>query len=706
MESVHICRRTFLGGFQSALFYAPNYLHLVLPLEKAINFNVALHLFILGLTMYAWGRNRGLQPLAALLSSILLALCGTSFLRVFAGHTPNLATAAWVPLLLLAIDKLFEKPSLGWVLTGGISVTLQILAGHPQYVFYTFVAVVVYTVLLLSQRGSSPRDSLVFVSCLAGVYFMAACLSAVQLLTGLDAASEGIRSGRVPYEFAASFSLAPEHLLTFLSPSLFGDEFACPYWGRGAFWEMTLFLGVTGFLLAIYGSVLGERPMRRFSLTMSLILLFLALGGHTPLFRILYAWVPGFDKFRGNCKFVFQASLFLAMLAGIGFHKMLTEGLKQGKTLSFVLLTVGVIAVLIALSVRQSAQSDTEGIWERTVYTVHATGECDYPLELFKNLNVPLKSGVLASKGLLVFARTCFLLAGVMFLASVTRKAVYAVGLLAVIELIVFASHYRPTFEMTDLARPKVEKTLAEDPGDYRIVLPWFPNATMSMKAKNLCGEDPFALRRFVDFIMHTNGARLEESIHWMGSEHLRALYGMLRCKYVFDYSKGKQPEVLVNEHCLPRFLLLQNWNLIQDPNEILFRMSDPSFDPNRTVFLQQEPSPKPIANQGRSQIDLLEESSDHVEIEFDLSSPSILLMTDLYSKGWRVRALSESLQDEYEILRANYFLRAIPLAPGHHRLRIEYLPTAFIVGKWISVLSTFLIAGLLVKLLVGRART
>ena len=45
---------------------------------------------------------------------------------------------------------------------------------------------------------------------------------------------------------------------------------------------------------------------------MVLLLLVLALGAHTPLFKFLYAWVPGFNRFRGNSKFLFLASLFLA----------------------------------------------------------------------------------------------------------------------------------------------------------------------------------------------------------------------------------------------------------------------------------------------------------------------------------------------------------------------------------------------------------
>jgi len=49
----------------------------------------------------------------------------------------------------------------------------------------------------------------------------------------------------------------------------------------------------------------------------------LALGAHTPLFPMLYHGVPGFDKFRGSSKFILLASMFLSLLAGIGFAQLL-----------------------------------------------------------------------------------------------------------------------------------------------------------------------------------------------------------------------------------------------------------------------------------------------------------------------------------------------------------------------------------------------
>jgi hypothetical protein len=45
-------------------------------------------------------------------------------------------------------------------------------------------------------------------------------------------------------------------------------------------------------------------------------------------------------------------------------------------------------------------------------------------------------------------------------------------------------------------------------------------------------------------------------------------------------------------------------------------------------------------------------------------------------------------VQSKYELLPANYILRAVPLAAGHHYLRVEYAPREFAIGTWISLVA------------------
>ena len=84
----------------------------------------------------------------------------------------------------------------------------------------------------------------------------------------------------------------------------------------------------------------------------------------------------------------------------------------------------------------------------------------------------------------------------------------------------------------------------------------------------------------------------------------------------------------------------------------------------------------------------VIDSSTDHLTIEAKLTSSGILLVTDAYAEGWRARALPGSVQQHYQLMPADYCLRAIPLMAGNHRLRVEYLPSSFVIGKWISAVT------------------
>ena len=244
--------------------------------------------------------------------------CGAHFLHIYAGHLPNLCTMAWTPLIFLSIDIIFTQQSFGGCLLGIFAVTMSILAGHPQYVFYTAITFAIYSGFCLIK---AEKRNIIIVE-LIGIYIGAIAISAIQLFTGIQAASETVRTG-VNYSFASMFSFPPENFITFFAPKFFGDNMPLYYWGRWYFWEMNCFIGITGLFLAVFGAIYGTTKTRRYSVLMVFILIILAVGSYLPIYKILFTWVPGLNKFRSMSKFMFQASMFLILLSGIGFDHLL-----------------------------------------------------------------------------------------------------------------------------------------------------------------------------------------------------------------------------------------------------------------------------------------------------------------------------------------------------------------------------------------------
>ncbi len=138
----------------------------------------------------------------------------------------------------------------------------------------------------------------------------------------------------------------------------------------------------------------------------------------------------------------------------------------------------------------------------------------------------------------------------------------------------------------------------------------------------------------------------------------------------------------------MPRLALVQDYAVVSGRNRIFDALSAAAFDPEKQVILEKEPEPRPAISESKGAAAIIDSSTDHLTIEAELDQPAILLITDNYSEGWRAVALPGSVQHQYEVLPANYVLRAIPLSAGKHRLRMEYSPLAFRVGAWISIAS------------------
>ena len=676
----------FLGPFQSALLYPLNFPYLVLSLPKAINLDIAMHIFLVGVFMYLWAWHRKLHPLACLLSAILLMFCGAHFMHIFAGHLTILSSAVWAPLIFLSIDGLFaatpKKRSLGWVFLGMFAVSMQMFAGYPQYVFCTAVAAAIYSAFRIIKA----RHRKVVALGLVGIFAGGIALSAVQLFAGIHAAGESVRSTGLPnYWFSASFSFPPENLITLLAPGFLGNIRSVPYWGKWYLWEMSLFVGVTGFILAIYGAIYGDRSIRRLFVTMALILILLAFGAYTPLFKILYKWVPGFNKFRGSSRFLFQVSLFLIMLAGVGIDRIIRRGNVSRRTPSAILIA-GILIAVAALCIQHSTASSA-GLWQQIMRTVYEPFAVSVPEKSYMSADFIQKTGFFASKSLMIAAGTFLLLSAFFFLARFSNKAAYAIALLAIVEIFVFARTSRPTFDFTTTQLPGLKSFLTNHPGDYRVLL-HNSNSAMSLGAHDIWGYDPCRLGRYAQFIAFTQRRDFELSRY-------HRLYKMLRCRYTFSPA-GDRVRVTEFDDVMPRLQLIQDYAVIPNRNQIFRTMEDTAFDPRKQVILETAPDPKPVKSEQKGTAKILDSSTDHLTIEAHLPNPAILLITDAYSKGWRARALPGSIQKQYDVIPANYILRAIPLEKGHHRIRVEYLPLAFQVGKWISIVSVIIYVGLL----------
>ena len=679
----------YVGVFQTAIFYPLNLFYLVLPHAVSISLEFILHQSLLAGFAFVWVRSRGCSRPAGVVAALIIAFAAPTSLRVLAGQLSVLDTYAWFPLLLLSVDRLWLRPSLVWSLTGIGAVSMMILAGHPPTVLMTGVATGLWVLFgLPGQARPIPR-----LLRLAPVAIAPLLLAAAQLWPGLHTASEGLRSDGMNYTFATSHSFPPLQLLTFFVPEIFGnsDIFSHSYFGSVYFWDATAFISIVGFLLACHGALHFRVTARSRELWTLLMLVALSLGSYTPIYRFLYFVLPGFDLIRAPSKYFFFASIFMALFAAVGFDLV-----RQGER-SITGVRRIAFAAALALSVFAVwlwATPTTDGDPGQALRALDTLlGERD-----FDPSQETAIWQLLALRGCIVAVVFLMLSTDLIDRSTRSRGARRALVALMTFELVFFAwlnrggaimSHdfdgelHRKSAD-THFSRPRLLRTTTPDAHMVH------DHYEFGVRRFDVWGYDPVVLQRYARFMAFTQGVDLDllETPSLLQFIDYHPLHAMLRVDYELEWWRSK---FVMHDGGMNRFHFLSDVRVVENQDRAHEAMSEPGFDPRQTVVLETRPAPFPVGPPPSVQhaaMRVLSESTDHIDLEFDIERPTVLLMTDSYSNGWRAVALEGSSQREYDLLPANATLRAVPVEAGHHVVRIEFAPFASTAGHAVSLAS------------------
>ncbi len=683
----YLCGAPFLGGFEAALLYPPNWLYMVLPLGAALNLGMVLHVFLAGFLTYLWAHHRGLHPLAAFTSGVIFMWGGAYYLHLFAGHLPNLCVMAWAPLVFLCIDQLTEKFSIRWILLGVFAVSMQVLAGHPQYVYFTAIMAWIYC--LIGLKGADAKFKLVL--SLAAIYLGACLLTAVQLWTGFEAFEECGRNIPMEMNSAKSFSFPPENILTLFLPDFFGNLTTEPYWGRWFLWEVSIYMGVVGTFLAVLGASTNPSNSKGRLLAAAGLAFLFSLGAFTPLYDFFYQYVPFFKGFRGICKFDILTALFLALLAGMGLDSIFRNK-KSPRWGVLGASGAGVLLIGLGFSVYRSAQNPAMGSWATWFSSIHWLEKTVDAMGDSQRLSYVTEAGSQAGRALQMGGGIFLLLSLLLWSSSRKRSMVYALAAVCILELFAFARANRTTFDLAVLEKKfqTLQDFHSQNPGDYRVYGTGSDSLVSGMD--DIWEDEPMILGRYGRFVCRSQGLTENQLFSVVPIfQKFPPVLGILRLKYRFFMNEDPIRIAPFPFKSLPRMQLMNHFQVIPDGDQLLDNLQNNSFDPFRKVFLETMPSVLPGSGEVQGTVSWKDLSTDQIEVRADLPQPELLLITDNYSEGWHAKALPDGVQGRYQVMPADYCLRVIPLSKGNHHFLLEYRPVVFEIGKWVSIVSCIL---------------
>ncbi len=679
----------FVGAFQSAVFYPGTLLFLALPGDAALNVSIVLHLFLAGAFAMGAVVRRGAGPAAAALAGAVVALGGPLFPHLWGGHVTLLWAYPWTILALAALDALLDGGGRRAAGVAGLAIGLGVLAGHPQTVFHAGVAGLLWTLLRLRRTPRPARAA----GLAAGAAALGLALAAVQVWPAVAESPYGLRHA-LPAEQAAVFSLPVENLLTLLAPGFFGGGSGAPYWGRAYFWEMSLFVGVVTLPLLVLGATRRERGAGRMAVVAG-VLLVLALGANGPLFALLHA-LAGFDRIRGWSKFSLPLAFFLALLAAEG-----VERVRAGAVSGRAAIGVAAAAVLAAAAGIALAGADAPARLAGFIADVQAKaaarGETWLPPEAWQDPAFAPHAAGAAARQLLGAGGALALAAGLLVFAR-RRPAIGAAALagVGVLELAAFAAPLAVGFDPAPFRFDALRAHLADRDPAGRILNVLMPNAAMTIGAYEVGGYDPGVPRRTAEFLQFSQGRPLDVLAHHSRFDSAPDMFTMLRLSTVVFLEEGRLTAEDFPLDALPRASLRERFEVIADRDTAFARLLDPSFDAGTSVLLERMPEPSPAPGGAAGMASVVAEGNGELVVSASAPGAALLLVTDAYHPLWVAEALPGSAQQRYEILPANRCLRAIPLGPGEHRIRMVYRVPGFAAAAGVSVAAIAVLLAML----------
>jgi len=326
----------FVGNGQSALFDPFNLLGRLFPLYTSYVVVAFLRLFVAGLSTYLFAREIGISKIGALLAMISFTFSGPMI--VWLGY-PLASVVAWLPAMLLCIERALSRRSIPYTLACGIIIGFQFLGGQPEVSFQVMVIWAVYALYRVFRPGASTgrlenppytveRGFLTIV--LAAL--IGALLAAVQLLPFVEAFFQSAAlSGRevvsgvsvkdLVVRIVASWEAWPTAITTIL-PNYFGTPLDHSYWfPYGNYAENQSYAGLLPLVLAlslVAGSCkhCGAKHRHWITFFASLGIISFGMALRLPLFNALNL-LPLFNiAAPGRLRFAYVLSV--ALLAGMG----------------------------------------------------------------------------------------------------------------------------------------------------------------------------------------------------------------------------------------------------------------------------------------------------------------------------------------------------------------------------------------------------
>lgn len=675
-----------MANFQTAVFYPLNVLYLTLPFNTAWSLIILLQPFLAAIFMYAFlKKGIGLSDFACVLGGLGFGF--SSYMTVWLEYGNIGHTLLWLPLLLLFVKNYFNKPTVKNYLGIVLGLTLSILAGYIQGVFYIYAVICFYYLFLLAnkkQEFKNYKKNLLFILAL----FTPFLITCFQLLPTLKLFSQSTRGAYTLLQIEKNL-ISPLYWLTGFFPDFFGNPATRNYWLNGTYIERVLYPGGIFIFFAIMTIANKINILeKKFFILLSAFSLLIATN--LPFVKYFYLIpIPVISTTVASR----ELSIFIfgiVILGAIGIDFLLNKVSFNKKSIVLYILFFGLVWGFVLIFLKTNPN-------------------------FADNLKITLRNLILPTGllGLLLLA---------VFVKKINKKlSMIILTAVLIIDLLYFFNKITP-FSPTSLAYPNTDivSKLKQAAGINRVWgygSSYIPSNFQSVDGLySPEGNDPLHIARYTQLLESSKDGKYPKSLPrpdaniapGYGPDDLKSnfyrkrILDLLGVKYIIHEQNLKDAwesadtntfpsdsyslfgkiypfQIYENKTALPRIFITGDYILAKEKKEALSLVYDKKINLGKTLILEKNPAIKIDKNSTGSAI-LLSYTPNKIIIKTKTSENALLFISDNYYNDWQVFVDGK----KSEILLADYSFRAVAVEKGEHTVVFSIFSKDYILGLWV----------------------
>jgi len=687
-------------------------------LKRWMGWFLFVHIYLAGIFMYFAARQFKLGKVPSLFSAAAYMFAGYLVSMVAPGHDGKIYVTAFFPLLMLFLDRGFERrPFFNFSILGAL-IGLITLTPHIAMIYFSLWALSLYAayrLVFLFIDEMTLRKVIKPALWMVYAVMLGVGMSFIQMYPGVTYTQNFSprADSKRGWDWATSWSMHSEEAASLVIPEFSGVNSQQPvgsyYWGKNAFKDNSEWLGTVALFLAMLGvAAYRKRRLAWFFFGLTLFAFAYALGANTPLFH-LFIQIPKVESIRAPAMAMFIASFSVALLAGMALQEIVERRRERSEinSAAYKYIFFGFPALLLFLALGFSlAGRGMIDLWTSIFYSDAGSRMVQQGTSVLDVAYFNLPS---ITKG----AWFAFFVVGIaaLFIWTYSRGkmgqgALLAVVALAVVDGVRFDSRFISLVDNREYAARFEPNAMTEflqnEPGEFRVLPLARPNdATLAY----------FGINAVVGY--HGNQLRWYDAL--LGGPALSNVYNarllnLVGARYLINQTEQELPanyfgdkplvpvasfgqqRIIRNDNAYPRVFLVNEFEVIPDREKINHEILEGGGDLRRLVYLEKEPGitiapPDTIATDSLpgDSAWVIDYQSDSVLVGLNVSRHSLLVLTDCWYDAWQATIDGRPA----EILQADAAFRAVAVPAGSRQVLFKYHSGRYALGKTVTYASS-----------------